>query len=156
MPQNIPSQALIERLSIPEPMSGCWLWIGPLHTNLYGRIIVQGERIYAHQLSYRLFRGPVPDGLELDHLCRTPCCVNPDHLEPVTHKENCLRGRSMCARNAVKTHCPAGHPYDERNTRFPIGGGRKCRKCHATRQNARYHRNRVLLEAADASLKERV
>jgi hypothetical protein len=73
--------------------------------------------------------GPVPDGLELDHLCRNPGCVNPDHLEPVTHKENMLRGFNPSATNARKTHCHKGHFFDAENTYIATTGARRCRTC---------------------------
>lgn len=70
--------------------SGCWIWQGSVSNTGYGRI---GSR-YAHRVSYERSNGPIPDGLTIDHLCRTTLCVNPDHLEPVTHRENVLRGMS--------------------------------------------------------------
>lgn len=73
-----------------EPNSGCWLWAGADNGDGYGKF--RGE--YAHRLSYKRHKGPIPDGMHLDHLCRVPCCVNPDHLEPVTNKENARRGRA--------------------------------------------------------------
>jgi len=115
---------------IPEPMSGCWIWTAWLSDG-YGLIKNDGRTIIAHRLAYELYKGPIPDGLELDHLCRNRCCVNPDHLEPVTRQANILRGMGLCAENAKKTHCSNGHPYDEKNTyvRKRVSGGRACRTC---------------------------
>ena len=79
-----------ERLFIPEPNSGCWLWLGSTNKG-YGRKSYHGKLEYGHRLSYKLYIGPISDEMELDHLCRTPCCVNPDHLEPVSHTENVRR-----------------------------------------------------------------
>ena len=78
----------------PEPMSGCWLWIGDCTMRGYGRIKVQRKETYAHRASYELFIGKIPAGLVVDHKCRTLCCVNPDHLEPVTQGENVRRGNA--------------------------------------------------------------
>ncbi len=121
---------------LPEPNSGCWLWSGTTNFG-YGIFWLQGKRFCrAHKFAYELFKGPVPAGLELDHLCRTRCCVNPDHLEPVTTRENTLRGNSFAGVNARKTHCPQGHPYSEENTyknpAYP--NGRYCRQCERNRQ----------------------
>ena len=72
---------------------GCWLWTGSHNGLGYGTIRSVGRKMYVHRYSYELLVGPIPAGLELDHLCRVPGCVNPDHLEPVTHAENLRRGR---------------------------------------------------------------
>ncbi|MFF1336357.1 HNH endonuclease signature motif containing protein [Streptomyces sp. NPDC058290] len=94
----------------------------------------------AHRWAYRDSRGDIPDGLELDHLCRHPACVRPDHLDPVTHAENVRRGRAGI-NSAVKTHCPAGHAFDEANTRVR-NGKRECRACGRIRGNAYYARKK--------------
>lgn len=91
----------------------CWLWTGDLDRHGYGRIHTAGKRgpvKAAHRVSYELTLGAIPPGLELDHTCRNPRCVRPDHLDPVTHRENLLRGTGIAARNAAVTHCPQGHP----------------------------------------------
>lgn len=113
----------------------CWLWTANLTTrpNGYGRFRLNGEYALAHRYLYELTHGPVPDGYELDHLCRVRRCVNPAHLEPVTRSENTLRGeRNGCQH---RTHCPAGHPYDEGNTyRRPSDPSRRlCGECMRTR-----------------------
>ena len=111
---------------------GCWHWIGHLRSG-YGRLMVNGSFISAHRMSYEHFVGPIPDGLEIDHLCRNRSCVNPDHLEPVTRTENIRRGTSPAARNAVKSHCPRGHEFSGenlllRNRKNHVG--RVCRACN--------------------------
>lgn len=104
--------------------SGCWLWKKPT-PNGYGRVGL----VWAHRLAYELLVGPIPTGLELDHLCRAPACVNPAHLEPVTHFENLRRGNGPAAINARKTHCIRGHGFTAENTYRPPSGDRRCRTC---------------------------
>ena len=90
--------------------------------------------VMAHRFAYELLVGPIPDDLELDHLCRNTCCVNPEHLEAVTHLEN-MRRRHL--REA--THCAQGHPYDEENTGWRDGGKhRYCKACNRARSSANW------------------
>lgn len=103
-------------------VESCWEWVGAT-SNGYGQMKADGKAKSAHRLSYEHHVGPIPDGLTLDHLCRNKRCVNPSHLEAVTHHENVLRGESGSAVNARKTHCPAGHPYAGES------GKRRCRAC---------------------------
>jgi hypothetical protein len=124
----------------------CWLWTAHLDKDGYGffRIGGKGSRnLRAHRVSYEWARGPIPETLQLDHLCRTPSCVNPEHLEPVTGRENVLRGETFAATNAQKTHCPLGHPYDLFNT-YEYKGMRTCRACRRlkrrTPESIEYHR----------------
>ncbi len=130
------NRELIDRLlrgCIPEPNSGCWLWIDALTSGGYGQLRWDGLVLYAHRVSFELFRGPIPDGLELDHLCRVRCCVNPYHLEPVTGIENTRRGLAGEPQRA-RTHCPHGHEYTPENTyRVPGKVNRFCRSCHYRR-----------------------
>jgi hypothetical protein len=115
----------------------CWLWTASRYRNGYG--IFQGG--YAHRYAYTLLVGPIPTRLTLDHLCRVRQCVNPAHMEPVTRGENVLRGESILAHNARKTHCQHGHPFDEVNTYYRLlrSGryGRRCRECHRQYQRER-------------------
>lgn len=122
----------------PEPNTGCWLWTRGQTRNGYGLWWHRKHQrlVYIHRHSFELLRGPIPKGMQLDHLCRMRCCGNPDHLEIVTNRENCLRGISPAARNARKTHCKRGHAFTEENTRFD-GKGRQCRQCDKIRA-ARY------------------
>lgn len=115
----------------------CWWWLGRLEKGGYGRFTRGTHRsVYAHRLAYEMVIGPIPQGLTLDHLCRHPACVNPSHLEPVTMLENIRRGGSPSARNARKTRCLRGHPYDEGNTMPRRAGGRICRTCEQERHRA--------------------
>ena len=118
----------------PEPNTGCWLWLGCFSDTGYGSLYYAGRNQNAHRLVYEHFIGPVPTGLHLDHLCRVRGCVNPEHLEPVTCRENLRRGthRNVSAEiNASKTHCIRGHAFDETNTRFYRGSrtGKTYREC---------------------------
>jgi hypothetical protein len=115
----------------------CWLWTGAKDGRGYGDFRLGGrtsKHIKAHVFAYQQLVGPIPEGLTLDHLCRRPLCVRPDHLEPVTNRENTLRGTSPPAQHARKTHCPQGHPYDEVNTYRTSSGHRGCRRCRAAQQ----------------------
>ena len=132
---------------IPEPNSGCWLWVGRLQNMGYGIFSIwsQAQRqILAHRVMYLHAGREIPEGHELDHLCATPSCVNPDHLQPVTHRENCRRGDGFSGKNAKKTHCPKGHPYDMGNTYHPPSRpyGRKCNECNRIRATAHYYLTR--------------
>ena len=82
----------IESRFIPEPNSGCWIWIGNVKKNGYGSLTVKNQNFYAHRLAYEIFVGPIPKDKVLDHKCRVKCCCNPQHLEAVTQAENCKRG----------------------------------------------------------------
>lgn len=140
----IPDLELIETRTMRTP-SGCWEWQGYVNKYGYGdagrRIDGKYRHIMAHRLAYLTLVGPIPEGMQLDHLCRNRRCVNPAHLEPVTCKENLLRGETHAAANAAKTECPKGHPYDDGNT-VRKSGGRSCRACHKaymSEYNARPH-----------------
>ena len=121
----------IESKLIPEPNSGCWLWLASVKDkkNDYGNVGWQGRVWSAHRLVYTLLRGAISKGLSLDHLCRTTICCNPDHLEPVTWKTNIHRGIGIAARNRVKTHCARGHEFTIANT-YIWKSQRFCRACH--------------------------
>lgn len=127
---NWSQEGILERVS-PEPNTGCWLWDGALN-NGYGHMTVRNKQVGAHRVSYMAFKGPIPKGLDLDHLCRVPCCVNPDHLEPVTRQVNVLRGNTpkvSALRMTQKTHCPQGHPYSGDNLAIDAEGARRCLIC---------------------------
>jgi HNH endonuclease len=119
---------------------GCWFWFGAHHVLGYGQI-QRGRRgqgsAQAHRVVYELVIGAIPAGLELDHLCRQPSCVRPDHLEPVTPAENKRRALSVSNLNAVKATCNQGHPFDDANTYVRKEGHRMCRTCHRERERGR-------------------
>lgn len=142
-------QRLAELLAI-DPATGCHNFKGGKNAKGYGRFKVDRRTIaLPHRLAYEFAKGPIPDGMVIDHLCRNPACCNPDHLEPVTAAENTRRGNSGL-KDAVKTQCPQGHAYDAANTGRSAKGGRYCRICkrEQTTRNSRARRAR-LKEASD-------
>lgn len=108
---------------------GCWIWVGSSWDGGYGRMSVKGKSVLAHRFSYSLLVGEIPEGKQLDHLCRNRGCVNPEHLEPVSAQENQLRGNTFTARNSKVTHCRQGHPYSGENLYLTPDGRRDCRTC---------------------------
>lgn len=121
---------------------GCWLWTGYVNDRGYGiaSFVRDGKHAAttAHRRAYNLMVGPVPDGLQLDHLCRVRLCVNPYHMEPVTPAENTRRSR-----HGEMTHCKRGHLFDVANTRVDRRGSRQCRACLRTHM-ARYRARQAL------------
>lgn len=133
----------------------CWIWTAGKNHYGYGsyRLIVNGRSFAAqsHRLSYEDAVGPIPDGMVIDHLCRTPACVNPAHMEVVSRGENVLRGESSSAKhargencgrcascvNAIKTHCVRGHLLDGDNLYVANSGMRVCRACAQERRSKR-------------------
>lgn len=113
--------------------SGCWIWKGRTNLDGYGRY----SGTTAHRIAYLVSVGPIPEGLELDHLCRKIRCVNPDHLEPVTHLENKRR------RYAIYDRCKSGHEYTAENTYVRPNGNRDCRACIRARVSAYSDRKRL-------------
>lgn len=133
-------------------LGACWIWLAYINPNGYaqiGRGGARGGNMLGHRLAYELLVGPVPEGLDLDHLCRNRACVNPEHLEPVTRRENLLRGETLPADQVKRTHCKHGHPYDETNTAIH-GGKRYCRACQR-RSNREQYLKRKARRAARAT-----
>lgn len=127
--------------------NGCIIWTGGLNGAGYGQFYIgrtslnQTGKGYAHRWAYTHFIGPIPEGMHLDHICRNRRCVNPKHLEPVTVRENILRGVGPSAAHSVKTECPQGHEYIGENLYVhPSGRYRACRACGRIRARERYRR----------------
>lgn len=108
--------------------NGCWAWLGGLNRDGYGHMRFGGTKWRAHRASYEMHVGPIPAGLVIDHLCRNRSCVNPAHLEPVSDRENRMRGMGHDAEVARSGACVNGHEYTEANT-YWRAGGRQCRAC---------------------------
>jgi HNH endonuclease len=127
----------------------CWLWTGVFDNGGYGIIKVNKRKVGAHRVSWELNRGPIPYGLDIDHLCRVRSCVNPDHLEPVTRKENIERGVARItslSRFAAMTHCRRGHEFTPENTRHSISAKgytlRTCKTCQQAWNSRNYRASR--------------
>lgn len=132
---RIPIEDRIHGKYVVDAATGCWNWQAAISRG-YGYIAVDRRGRVAHRVMYELLVGKVPDGTELDHLCRNRRCVNPAHLEPVSHRVNVWRGAGLAAANARATHCIRGHAFDEANTRIRANGSRYCRACERARYAA--------------------
>lgn len=151
--------------------SGCWQWNGYTDRAGYGRLRSGGEGspvLYTHRLAYEIYKSRIPEGTELDHLCRNRWCSNPDHLEPVTHQVNMQRGYAAVMRERReqplskrftrrRTACRRGHEYSETNTYHDKTGHRFCRQCRQDRENERkarwyrHHRSRTRITSQSGS-----
>jgi hypothetical protein len=138
-----------ERLMAATRSDGaCWTWTGHVQPTGYGVMSYRNRRWYVHRLAWELWRGPIPEGLTIDHLCRNKACINPDHLEPVTHRENNLRGNSVAAQHARKTRCPRGHAY---SVSFVRNDGRRERRCSECYRDREREKRRLRLATKEAS-----
>lgn len=130
-PKSEHRSKILARINFTET---CWLWTGSIRPNGYGKLTTPDATLSAHRAVYEMVRGPIPPGLDLDHLCRVRHCVNPAHLEPVTRRENLLRGATIPAAHASREQCRKGHPLDGFKR---TEGARYCKTCHRERQRAR-------------------
>ena len=148
-PEHLTFQQLTDRIESNVeriPFSGCWLWSKQLTDKGYARTTFgHGINRYVHRVVYEHFNGPIPDGLSLDHTCRITFCVNPAHLEPVTHRENVLRGIGPTSENSKKSHCKRGHPFagDNLGEQY-LGAGRLCIACSRATKLRWYFKNRTV------------
>lgn len=130
---NLPARLENKIERIPE--SGCWIWMGAMRHGKYGCTSVNNRTQYAHRVVFELVRGRIPNGMQLDHLCRVRSSVNPDHLQPVTCQENLVRGETFNRVNTLKTHCKRGHAFDAQNMyQGPGRIHRQCRTCAKERR----------------------
>ena len=118
-------------IKVAQGQKGCVVWTAGTNGVGYGLFWDGGRDVMAHRWAYEYFKGKIPAGLQLDHLCRNRNCVNPAHLEPVTQRENILRGDTLPASQITRTHCPQGHPYEGDNLYIWTDGSRQCRTCRA-------------------------
>lgn len=148
-----PARPIKERIAESvqvNPNTGCWIWQKSKSRNGYGKMFVGSKRDgtnrlgEAHRVAYEAYRGPIPAGLECDHLCRRRDCVNPDHIELVTHMENMLRGNTLVALGAYRKRCRRGHPLAGDNLVVERNGTRRCRAC---RREADSRRDRDKINA---------
>jgi hypothetical protein len=139
---SLPARIAAKIVETPGPMdTPCWRWTGAKDSHGYGNVRVQGRVRKAHRVIYEWLRGPMPAGMEGDHLCGERACVRPEHIELVPHAENAQRGDGSWMpgeRQRTKTHCPRGHAYSAENTYMqPSTGGRLCRACDREKKRAR-------------------
>ena len=123
-----------------EFTTDCWEWKAGKDPKGYGLIFNKGRHYGAHRISYQIHKGEIPDGLQIDHLCRNPSCVNPEHLEAVTQKENLMRGETGCHKNhfnGKKLICKNGHSFSRDNVIY-YKNRRKCRECGRIRAREAY------------------
>jgi len=122
---------------------GCWEWTGAKQRGGYGHLSIDGRSIGAHRVVFELLKGPIPAGLDLDHLCRNPGCVRPDHLEPVTRQVNLRRAPEMAWGHRGRwTECRKGHPLSGDNLKIQASGARACRACERERERQYYRDGR--------------
>ena len=151
--QGLKFDSIMRRVGIPDE-NDCWPWEGTIDPAGYGRGSFGGVTAMAHRAVYLLIKGDIPQGFDLDHLCRNRRCVNPDHLEPVTHHENCRRGKQ-----AQQTHCVNGHEFNEGNTLIryradKVTTYRQCRSCVSERASRQDQRGRYAQRKAREQAKK--
>lgn len=120
--------------------NGCWIKISTKPTE-YFKFVHLGKHVRASHVSYEIFKGQIPIGKVIDHLCKNPSCFNPDHLEAVTQWENVFRGNGVAVKKAMQTHCKRGHEFIETNIIWALNGNRRCRSCIRE-----YHHKKYLMK----------
>lgn len=143
-PVFIPDRENFESRLIPEPNTGCWIWLNRLFPTGYGQLCKKIDRkqyaYRAHRVAWELYKGPIPTGLVVDHICRNRWCVNPNHMELVTQRENTIRGEGFPAQRHKQTHCINGHLLSGENV-YWYRGYRQCIPCSRARDKIRRRNN---------------
>lgn len=139
----------LDNMSMPEPNSGCVLWLGAVNGDGYGLPSVRGRRIMVHRLAWEATNGSISADHVIDHLCRVRCCINPLHMECVSPVENVMRGHGPTATNARKLTCRNGHELSGDNCRIDRGR-RHCRTCDREWMRA-YRRRKIAARLRQAS-----
>ena len=142
-----PSERLMNKVL---KLGDCWLFTGVVKRDGYGTFYFRKKLWQAHRASYEIFVGGIPKGLTVHHKCNVRNCVNPDHLKPLSIRDNTLLGDTIPSRHLKKTHCPFGHPYSKENTYIRISRtsrSRQCRACGSSRTLAHYHRKQAEKES---------
>lgn len=139
--KRLEGQTVEEKLLLNSRIDGqCWRWTRSHNPKGYGKLRVDRKVRHVHRFAYEIWVGPIPTWLEIDHRCRVRDCINPSHLEAVTHAENLRRGDTIPAINSRKTHCLRGHEFTPANIMWQTQNGRKgrhCRRCANDLRNAR-------------------
>lgn len=147
LPHELAVKRFMAKVEIDEKTE-CWLWTGSINMGGYGQFgigsLTDNTRrlILSHRFSFEVFRGEIPAGYQIDHLCRVRRCANPNHLQPVTQQENIRRGEGG-QHWAKKTHCPKSHPYSGNNLRV-YDGRRFCRECGRIAGRISYWKKKAL------------
>ena len=146
-PRQDPVDRFMAKIEV-DPTTDCWNWTGNLGWQGYGQFWSEKQKtVRAHRWSFNRWNDAVPDGMQLDHLCRNRKCANPFHLESVTPRENVLRGDTPASRNAAKAECNEGHPLAGPNLRINSRGDRVCRECSRAASRRVTQKRKQMMEA---------